>query len=668
MKTIIFLVKDPNRSEYKKYTEYFKDCNVHFIKLTFDTTVKKSSISFMKEQIKEFLLSKIEEYNPDALVICDAGYFKAFTGLIKAEPYLGYACPTRTFKDSKIYNAFYAPTAEQIFYSPSTVMAKVDIALKAVQNKINDSYIAPGSNIIKYEQYPQSEEEIKIWIDKLYEYPALTCDIETRSLKFYKTTISTITFCWNQESGIAFCVGHNNNYVKEQRINQYLKEFFMNYQGKLIFHNIAFDATVLISTLWNTENPDLFLEQRNSLICKGLKYILKNFDDTKLISYLALNSCTRQSYSLKDLAQEFAGNYAQESIDNIDKIPTEELLRYNLIDGLSTWYVYNKNYPKMIKDDQKDIYENIFKPATVDIIHMQLAGMPLNEAEVFKTAEAIDTDLDNIIKEFKSFVLVQTFNNELAHKWADARNSILKKKKVTYEEAPEFNINSNTQLQDFLYNFLELPIIEYTESKQPSTGADTLSKLKNHTSSEDIKKILQLLVDYKAAYKIRTAFIPNFLEANKRNDEDDTLWLHGNFNLGGTVSGRLSSSGPNLQQIPATGSKYAKVIKKCFQAPKDWLFVGLDYSSLEDRISALTTKDPNKLQVYTSGMDGHALRSYHYFKEKMPDIEIAPESEICYKAKVGDTYIYFHDSEIINYFGKDYTGKELYEILTNKKL
>jgi DNA polymerase I len=114
-----------------------------------------------------------------------------------------------------------------------------------------------------------------------------------------------------------------------------------------------------------------------------------------------------------------------------------------------------------------------------------------------------------------------------------------------------------------------------------------------------------------------------FIKAFEENSIEKAGWhyLHGNFNLGGTVSGRLSSSGPNLQNIPSTRSSYAKPIKKCFEAPPGWLFMGADFASLEDRISALTTKDPNKLKVYTDGYDGHCLRAYGYFGDEMPDID-----------------------------------------------
>jgi DNA polymerase-1 len=71
--------------------------------------------------------------------------------------------------------------------------------------------------------------------------------------------------------------------------------------------------------------------------------------------------------------------------------------------------------------------------------------------------------------------------------------------------------------------------------------------------------------------------------------------------------------------MPAN-SKYAKLIKSCFKAPPGWFFCGIDFASLEDRISALTTKDPNKLKVYTDGYDGHSMRAFAYFGDQMPDI------------------------------------------------
>lgn len=89
---------------------------------------------------------------------------------------------------------------------------------------------------------------------------------------------------------------------------------------------------------------------------------------------------------------------------------------------------------------------------------------------------------------------------------------------------------------------------------------------------------------------------------------------------------------------------------------------------MEDYISALTTKDPNKLRVYTEGFDGHCLRAFYYFGDKMPDISEAPPNTVCYKANVGGTNIYFHAEEDIEYQGQIMKGKDVYELLTNKRV
>lgn len=77
-----------------------------------------------------------------------------------------------------------------------------------------------------------------------------------------------------------------------------------------------------------------------------------------------------------------------------------------------------------------------------------------------------------------------------------------------------------------------------------------------------------------------------------------------------------------MQNIPA-GSRFAKLIKSIFMAPDGWLFCGADFNSLEDMISALTTKDPMKLKVYTDGFDGHCLRAAYYFGDQMTGIVLS---------------------------------------------
>lgn len=141
----------------------------------------------------------------------------------------------------------------------------------------------------------------------------------------------------------------------------------------------------------------------------------------------------------------------------------------------------------------------------------------------------------------------------------------------------------------------------------------------NRDEAIDAARVLKALIAINEVSKLDNTFISAFKNKSVATSVNRNF-LTGNFNLGGTVSGRMSSNNPNLQNLPSTGSSYAKLFKSCFKAPEGWLLVGADFSSLEDRIAALTTKDPAKLKVYTDGYDGHCLRAYAYFKDQMPDI------------------------------------------------
>jgi DNA polymerase-1 len=202
---------------------------------------------------------------------------------------------------------------------------------------------------------------------------------------------------------------------------------------------------------------------------------------------------------------------------------------------------------------------------------------------------------------------------------AKAKNpgKILPKNLAAFDDT-RFNPNSGPQLQRLLYEQMGLPVLDLTDTKQPATGAETIEKLVNHTTEPSYKKLLESLIGYSKVTKVLSTFIPAFERALSK-DNSDTVWLHGSFNLGGTVSGRLSSSDPNLQNIPA-GSTYAKLIKECFVGPEDWLFAGADFNSLEAMIDALTTQDPKKMGVYTDGYDSHSYNAFTYWPEKMPDI------------------------------------------------
>jgi DNA polymerase-1 len=558
-------------------------------------TPRKDMVEYLEDVKKELRLANVTN-----IIVCDAEYFKALTKETKTDANIGY------FFQVEEFSVTYLPNYKAMFYNPEAVKVKIDQALNSISTVYLGSYIAPGTNVIKHSFHPSTHLEIENCLYGLRKYESLSCDIETFDLKFYKAGLGSIAFAWDKHEGISFIIWD------DPIIKRMLKEFFVAYTGNLKFHNAAFDVTVLIYQLF----MDHLIDQEGLL--EGLEVLTRNLHCTKIISYLATNTCAGNELGLKDQAREFIGNYAVD-VKDITKLDRDALLKYNLEDTLSTEYVFNKNYPIMVEDDQLDIYTNLFLPALKDVIQMQLTGMPLSMDQVEKANVYLTSERDLAISQIQNSPHTKDIVDLLIGEWVIERNTKLKVKRVTKDDADiVFNPDSPLQLQKLVYGVLGLPILERTKTKQPATGKTILKALINHTDEQSVKDLLTSLVLYKDVNKILTAFIPHMLNAPKGNDGWN--YLFGNFNLGGTVSGRLSSSEINLQQIPSTGSKYATVIKDCFSAPPGWLFVGLDFDSLEDKISALTTKDKNKIKVYTDGYDGHSFRAYYYYSEQLTHI------------------------------------------------
>jgi DNA polymerase-1 len=228
---------------------------------------------------------------------------------------------------------------------------------------------------------------------------------------------------------------------------------------------------------------------------------------------------------------------------------------------------------------------------------------------------------DSHIKALPSYAEIKKFNFNFRHKSMKEANAKLKKKFRPFSDFIElqFNPSSNNHIRELFYTQLDYEPIDFTDSGEPATGAKTLTKLLKVATIDSHKELLEHLIENNKTSKILNTFIKAF-----KNYEING-YLHGDLKLGGTQSGRLSSSKPNLQNLPSN-STYGKDIKSCFVAPKGYLWAGADFASLEDRINAILTQDPNKIKVYTDGYDGHCLRAYSYFGNQMPDIKNTVDS------------------------------------------
>lgn len=576
------------------------------------TTTTKAKKQEIVEYLNE-LLPALAKLRVEYLVVTDAGVFKTLTKSQQVARVGGYVMSC-TIKDYEFMHIVYVPSPSQIIYDPK-LNQKVLQGMRALDNHRQGKYLPPGSSVIVYEEYPDDLERIQFWLDKLVDTP-LAIDTETYDLKHYKAGLGTISMAWNRHEGIAFSVSKDNSPKKTKAILLMLRKFFQARHAKTIYHNAAFDVGILIYQLFMTD----LLDTRGLLY--GLQVMLRNFDDTQLITYLATNSCVGNRLSLKEQAQEFAGNYMID-VKDISVVPLPMLLTYNLVDAMATWYVFEKHWQTIIDDDQLGIYEELFKPMLTDIIQMQLTGMPIDMEKVREGKTLMEHDRDSAIAGVRKTSEVTQVEHLLDLKWVEKRNKELKVKRVTLDDASSvFNMNSPLQIQILLHEVMGLPVVEKTDTGQPATGHEAIEHLIAHATTDAHKDLLQELINYKLVDKILGTFIPAFEQAPLASDGHH--YLFGFYNIGGTLSGRLSSNGPNMQNIPSNDPKdgpyYAKMVKEMFRSPPGWLFVGLDFASLEDRISALTTKDPNKIKVYTDGYDGHSLRAFSYFGDRMPDI------------------------------------------------
>ena len=591
MITTILLIKDDSLNKAEINNHYLSKLmeegvlpsSVLTLPLIYNTSTKilaKTAKAYLDKLIGKIPTSATK------LIIADSSYFKFITKTSKVSSNYG-AVVAGSHPGYTHFTCAYVPNYKSLFQQPENAQL-IDLGIKAIAGTSNSVLIKSAEYGFQY----GSDREL---LDSLYQYPVLSADIETTGLSLEDEIIS-ISFAWTKHDGLAIDLSITGIY--------YLKKFFENYKGKLIFHNGLFDAKLLIRSLWMEHNTDYVG------MMQGLSYF-KNFDDTMIMAYLAKNATTKVSLRLKEVALEYVGNYAIE-IQDTSKYTKQEILKYNLIDTLATFYVWEKYYTEILSRP----YREIFQPSLYSLLKMMLVGLPMNSHRVNEVHNILASKEKVLKEQIQENNHVIVFNTILQKDACIKANEQLKKlvKPISDFSNIKFNPSSHIQLAKLLFETLELPILDKTKSGAPATGSDVLKDLENYTTDEDILDLLKFVRDLSEVEKINGTFIKAFMQ------EKD--FLHGNLKLGGTQSGRLASNSPNLTNLPAHGSM-GKLVKSCIEAPEGWLFAGADFSALEERIGAILSQDPNRIKVYTDGMDGHSMRTYKYFADQMPDITAA---------------------------------------------
>ena len=230
-------------------------------------------------------------------------------------------------------------------------------------------------------------------------------------------------------------------------------------------------------------------------------------------------------------------------------------------------YIINKLYSVLIKKMKEtetlDLFNAIEMPLVEVLADMQYQGMYIDKNELV------------------------IYGDELKEKIAVLTNEI-------YELAEEaFNINSTKQLGEVLFEKLKLPIIKKTKTGY-STDSDVLEKLKN------THPIIEKILDYRQLVKLNSTYVEGIIPYINK----ETGRIHSSFHQTVTATGRISSTEPNLQNIP-TRFELGKKLRKVFKPENGCIYIDADYSQIELRILAHISEDDNMIEAFNSGEDIH---------------------------------------------------------------
>ena len=449
-------------------------------------------------------------------------------------------------------------------------------------------------------------------------------DIETTSLKYYLESEYLLTIAISFQPGSSWIIplGHPESPFRddwEETILPILKrEIFENVDIVKIGQNLKFEFK------W-------FLRY-------GITMIGRYFD-TMLAKHLLDEE---RPHGLEDMVNRWLPEFANYKgmVDNTNLVneKLKKVAEYNGLDSDLTFRLFLHFEPRLIRNNFYQLFRNLFTPLTSVLGKCEFYGMPVDRKYLVELEEKYrkliaDEDVKmrghRVLKRFEKHTradAIETFVDQLQDeidRLEDAGNNrgvALRENKIKavtegrFEVLPNkerklfepLNLSSPTQLIQLFYDSehgFEFPVLEYTKQKKgaprkadktPSTSEETLLKLKEY----DETGFLDSLLEHRGLQKLYSTYIKGMLEILPSDD-----LLRCNYKIHGTVTGRISSTEPNMQNIPRVTTN--KDIKGMFVAPPGYLLVELDYSQAELRIVAELAGEKKMIDWFKQGHNIH---------------------------------------------------------------
>ena len=407
------------------------------------------------------------------------------------------------------------------------------------------------------------ENDLLSIIEDIKKKKFFSFDLETSSLDYMEAKIVGISIALSDKKSYYIPIGHSSNIKYKQLSKKYvldnLKPILQSEKFKKIGHNLKYDRNVLVNY-----NINLIGIEHDSML---LSYV---YDSTAIRH--GLDNAAEKYLSHKTIHYEDVAGKGAKQIPFAD-VDIEIAAEYACEDAVVSLELYNFLWSKVSKDKNiVKVYSDIEIPLVPILSKIETNGVLIDSKALQKLSKDLNKELNEI--ESKCF-------------------------KITNKE---FNLNSPKQLQEILYDELKIPVSKKTPTGKPSTDEDTLQFL------AQTNELPKLILEYRSLNKLKTGYTDKLpLQISKTSGR-----VHTSYQQAITSTGRLSSTDPNLQNIPIKTSK-GKKIRKTFIAQGEKRIFAADYSQIELRIMAHLSEDKNLLKAFKNKIDIHSFTASEIF-------------------------------------------------------
>jgi len=407
------------------------------------------------------------------------------------------------------------------------------------------------------------ENELLSIIEDIKKKKFFSFDLETSSLDYMEAKIVGISIALSDKKSYYIPIGHSSNIKYKQLSEKYvldnLKPILQSEKLKKIGHNLKYDRNVLVNY-----NINLVGIKHDSML---LSYV---YDSTAIRH--GLDNAAEKYLSHKTIHYEDVAGKGAKQIPFAD-VDIDIAAEYACEDAVISLELYNYLWSKVSKDKNiVKVYSDIEMPLVPILSKIETNGVLIDSKALQKLSKDLDKELNEI--ESKCF-------------------------KITNKE---FNLNSPKQLQEILYDELKIPVSKKTPTGKPSTDEDTLQFL------AQTNELPKLILEYRSLNKLKTGYTDKLpLQISKTSGR-----VHTSYQQAITSTGRLSSTDPNLQNIPIKTSR-GKKIRKTFIAQGEKRIFAADYSQIELRIMAHLSEDKNLLKAFKNKIDIHSFTASEIF-------------------------------------------------------